>query len=103
MIVSPKRPEPAAPNNGLRQTVRINNPQGLHMRPAAAFAETAMRFLCSVTVSRGESAVDGKNLWDLLMLAATQGDELMIEVTGGDALEALPALVEILAAIPAED
>ncbi len=72
------------------------------MRPAAAFAELASRYRVDVRVWRGEKDVDGKSLWDLIMLAAGPGDEVIVEVAGQDAYEALPALSELLAAIPEE-
>ena len=59
----------------LRRDVMIANPEGFHMRPAAAFAELASRFESKVTVSCGGESVDGKFWPDLLLLAskATQG------------------------------
>jgi phosphotransferase system HPr (HPr) family protein len=81
-------------NETLRRNVKIANPQGLHMRPAAAFAELAGRFECVVTVSRAELTVDGKNWVELLLLAAEEGMELQLEVTGRDA----PRAIDVLAA-----
>jgi len=86
----------------LRRTVVINNPNGLHMRPASAFAQLAARFECAVTVSRAETPVDGKDMLQLLLLAAEQGTELELEVTGPDAAEALEVLAEQLASVPAD-
>lgn len=83
---------------GLRQAVRIVNPQGLHMRPAAAFAQAAKQHTCLVHVRFGERRVDGKSFMDLLLLAAEPGSELEIEVSGPGAADALPALARILAA-----
>jgi phosphocarrier protein HPr len=77
-----------------RQTVAINNPQGFHMRPMAAFVETANRFHCTVSVSRpGKPPVNGKSMLGLMGLVAERGAELVIEVTGDNAAEALQALV----------
>ena len=79
------------------------NPLGLHMRPAAAFATVARQFRCTVSVWRADQRVDGKSLFDLLLLAAEAGTELVVEVDGDDAAEALPALADILAAGSADD
>jgi phosphotransferase system HPr (HPr) family protein len=84
--------------NPLRAAVVVVNPQGLHMRPAAAFAESARRFESRVSVWLKDRSVDGKSWLDLLLLAAEPGAELIIEVDGADAADALPVLSEILAA-----
>jgi len=86
----------------LRQTVLISNTQGLHMRPAAAFAETAGRFRSNVTVHYEGKAVNGKSLWDLMLLAAMPNTEVTVEVDGPDAPAALDALVAVLRAPPPE-
>jgi phosphotransferase system HPr (HPr) family protein len=84
----------------LRRIVVITNPNGLHMRPSAAFVETAGRYQCSVTVSHNGQTVNGKSLWDLLLLAAMPGSELTLELEGPDAPVALEALVKVLDTIP---
>jgi phosphocarrier protein HPr len=78
--------------------VVITNPQGLHMRPAMAFAQAAQRFASSVTVFHEDQSVNGKSLIDLMILAAGPGAELIVEVNGDDAHSALPVLTEILSA-----
>jgi phosphotransferase system HPr (HPr) family protein len=83
--------------NPLRASVVVVNPLGLHMRPATAFAKSASRYESRVSVWLKERSVDGKSLLDLMMLAAEPGTELIVEVDGADAADALPVLVEILA------
>lgn len=90
-------------NGRLRGTAVVANPQGLHMRPASAFARLAQQFSCSVTVWNGAQSYNGKSLLDLMMLGAEPGTELVVEVHGQDADAALPALLEILAAPSADD
>ena len=89
-------------NGRLRQTVIIANPQGLHLRPAMAFARLAQQFASAVKVLHGDRSVNGKSLIDLMLLAAEQGTELIVEVDGADAQAALPALAGILASPSAE-
>ncbi len=82
------------PGDSLCQIVAINNPHGFHMRPMAAFVEAANRFAGSVTVGRrGKAPVNGKSMLGLMGLNAPQGTELVIEVTGPNAAEALHTLV----------
>ena len=67
------------------------------MRPMAAFAEAANRFPCSVTVLRdGKEPVNGKSMLGLMGLDAHAGTELVIEVVGPNAAEALQQLVQVL-------
>ncbi len=80
-----------------KQTVRVNNPNGFHMRPQQQFVELARRFQASVTVSRDGRSVDGKSIFELMANMLTpQGGELTVETSGPDAGEALAALVELM-------
>lgn len=76
--------------------VTIVNPQGLHARPADKFARLANRFVASVVVIKDEQRANGKSILDILMLAAECGSQLTIEASGGDAEEAVDALVFLL-------
>jgi phosphocarrier protein HPr len=104
-MVEPYTEEPMKSDGNGRHwgKVVIVNPQGLHMRPAMAFARLAQSFSSSVTVWMGDRSVNGKSLIDLMLLAAEPGSELKVEVDGSDAHSALPVLMEILAAPSAEE
>jgi len=86
----------------LQRKVLVANPNGLHMRPSAAFVELAGRFQSEVTVRYEDKEVNGKSLWDLLLLAAMPGAELILEAKGPDAREALEELAALLAQVPAD-
>ncbi|MEO2092372.1 MAG: HPr family phosphocarrier protein [Gemmataceae bacterium] len=89
----------AVGGTSIRRTVIVANPpDGLHMRPATAFAKLARGFRCAVTVRNGEKAADGRSPTDLLMLFAPPGTELVLELDGEDADIALDPLVAILTA-----
>jgi phosphocarrier protein len=97
----PPRPAPenlrAMSGPSLQRKVVITNPEGLHLRPLSAFAETAGRFQSQVTVTKDREGVDGKSPLALMGLAAEQGTVLRIDVSGPDAPAALDALLELLA------
>ena len=76
--------------------VEIKNADGLHMRPAMQFVDVANQFDCDVTVSNGETEVDGKSIMQMSMLAATCGTKLKIKAEGDDAEEAIKALQELV-------
>ncbi len=77
-------------------TVTICNRLGLHARPAMSFVETASTFEAEVTVARGEQAIDGKSIMQMMMLAATKGTTLEIKAEGPDADQAISALKELV-------
>ncbi len=72
--------------------VIVVNPQGFHMRPKAAFAESAERFLSTVTIHWDDRIVNGKSMWDLMMVAAMPGNKIKITAQGPDAEKAVIAL-----------
>lgn len=93
--------ETQAGQDSLENTVReaeleIKNSDGLHMRPAMRFVDVANKFDSDVTVSNGETNVDGKSIMQITMLAATCGTKLKIRVEGQDAKEAMDALQELV-------
>lgn len=80
----------------LSKTVRITDPLGFHMRPKASFARAASGFQSTVRLSWAGQSADGKSMLDLMLLAAPQGSEMVVEVSGPDAPAALDALVAVL-------
>ena len=87
----------------MQRRVLVANPQGLHMRPSAAFVELAGRFESHVTVTHNGNSVNGKSIWDLLTLAAEVGSELTLEADGPDAPAALEALSKLISTPPVEN
>jgi phosphocarrier protein HPr len=77
-------------------TVEIKNAEGLHMRPAMQFVDTASRFDCDITVSNGQTNADGKSIMQMSMLAATCGTRLHLRAEGPEAEQALEALRELV-------
>src|SRR5262245_26851455 len=94
---------PEASLGRLSRAVIVTNPQGLHLRPASAFAKLARQFKSQVSLRRDDRTVNGKSQVELILLAAEPGTELTIEVDGPDADEALPVLAEMLARPSSDD
>ena len=87
----------AVSGTSVRKTVIMGNaPDGLHMRPAMAFAKLARGFRCTVTLRHGDRTADGRSPTDLLMLIALPGSELELSLDGDDADIAADPLVAIL-------
>lgn len=79
----------------LTRTVVVNNPQGLHARPAEVFVKMASQYQAKIEVIKDGQRVDGKSILNILTLAAVMGTELRLEATGPDAQAALDALAEL--------
>jgi phosphocarrier protein len=69
----------------------------LHARAAAKFVKLAFDFTAEITVAKGESAVSGRSIMGLMMLAAGPGTELELTATGADAERAVNALAALIA------
>ena len=79
------------------QEITIINVLGLHARAAAKFAALASQFDSDITVKRGDRGVNGKSIMGLMMLAASKGTQITLEIDGNDEAQmsdALAALVE---------
>jgi phosphocarrier protein HPr len=74
----------------------IPNKLGLHARAAALLVKTVNRFSSEVTISTKKQAVNGKSIMGVLMLAASKGTKINIQVDGKDAPEALEAIEQLI-------
>ena len=65
-------------------TYQIQDPNGLHARPAGALVKVAKGFSSTVIVKNGEKAADGKRLLSLMSLGAIHGTSLHFSIEGTD-------------------
>jgi phosphocarrier protein HPr len=75
----------------------ITNKLGLHARASAKLTQTAGRFKCDVYMERNGRRINAKSIMGVMMLAAAKGATVKIETTGGDAEEALAAILALIA------
>ena len=80
----------------LSQEVTIVNVLGLHARAAAKFAALANQFESDITVRRGDRGVNGKSIMGLMMLAASKGTQITLDINGHDEAEMRQALVDLI-------
>ncbi len=80
----------------ISEQTRIINRLGLHARAAACFVKLAASFDSDIFLVYGEQSVNGKSIMGIMMLAASQGTDILIEVTGTDEIEATEALVNLI-------
>lgn len=79
-----------------QRTLKIVNEKGLHARASAKLVEVVEGFDATAEVSRDGMSAGGDSIMGLLMLAASKGSTIDVEITGADAGplgDALAALV----------
>ncbi|HEX3030626.1 MAG TPA: HPr family phosphocarrier protein [Bacillota bacterium] len=78
------------------QNITVENPTGLHARPAALFIQAASKFKSNIVMAKGEREVDAKSILGILTLTARQGDVITLKATGEDAQEAVDTLAQLV-------
>ena len=95
-----------------RLTLDITNRLGLHARAAAKLVKLANSFRCDVRLARVESnanqaspgacehappgPVDAKNIFGILLLAASKGALVEVITEGADEIEAMEAVRKLI-------
>ena len=81
----------------ISRNLSIINELGLHARAATKLAALAGRYESSIKTGVTAPLVDAKSIMSLLLLAASQGTELIFEFDGPDEVEACDNITELLA------
>ena len=76
----------------------INDPLGLHARPAGMLVKAVAGYASKVTITAPTGTADAKRLMAVMRLAAKQGMELTIAVEGADEEKAAAELQAFLTA-----
>ena len=80
----------------ISESITIINKLGLHARAASKLVNCASQFESEVFISRKENRVNAKSIMGVMMLAASKGVELELEIDGNDERECRDALVELI-------
>ena len=73
--------------------VVINNPTGLHLRPAGNLCKVAMNYKSHINFCYGDNIANAKSVLSVLGACIKCGDELVFKCEGPDEEEAMGALV----------
>lgn len=76
--------------------IMINNPTGLHLRPAGLFCKTAVQFKSRITFQHGDTTANAKSVLSVLGACIKKGDEIELVCEGEDECEALAAMLELI-------
>lgn len=77
-------------------TYVVNNPLGIHARPAALLAQCCVNFRSSVTITCNGASASGDNVLQILALGAKTGDTLNIKAEGDDEETAISEIAKLL-------
>ncbi|MFM4998076.1 dihydroxyacetone kinase phosphoryl donor subunit DhaM [Aeromonas sanarellii] len=84
------------PDDGwLRCEVVVENPHGLHVRPAARLVAALKPFSAELKLQKGDREANPRSLTRLTMLDVRQGDRLILLARGEDAGAALDAFRQL--------
>ena len=81
----------------LTENVEIVNVLGLHARASAKLTQLASQFESEVWLTRDQKRVNAKSIMGVMMLAASKGTVLELEVNGPDESDAMNAIKTLVA------
>jgi len=86
------------PSDDLRHGAHFEvvNRLGLHARAALLLAQTAGRFMATITVTKDAQTVDARSVLELMLLAASRGTKLEVVAVGPDAVAAVSAIGDLI-------
>jgi phosphocarrier protein HPr len=80
----------------MEQVFTIQNPSGMHARPATNLVKQANTYPCEIKIVKGDEEVDAKNLISILGLGLKQGEQITVVTHGEKEEEALAAIAKII-------
>ncbi|MNK69196.1 PTS-dependent dihydroxyacetone kinase, phosphotransferase subunit DhaM [compost metagenome] len=90
-------PAPDPDDGWLRCEVVVDNPHGLHVRPAARLVAALKPFAAELKLQKGDKEANPRSLTRLAMLNVRQGDRLTLLARGEDADAALSCFQQLAA------
>lgn len=80
----------------LEKELNIINKLGLHARAAAKLVNTASQFEARCEIICASQTADAKSIMQVMMLAASQGNQVTVRTQGKDEQAALCAIEELI-------
>lgn len=79
-----------------QQTIRLDNDEGLHARPAAKFVQKANKYDSEIEIEFCGSRVNGKSIIGIMSLGIYSGENITIIANGTDEKKAVSELIGFL-------
>jgi phosphocarrier protein HPr len=80
----------------LSKQLTIINKLGLHARATAKLVTLVGRFSSEVTIQLNNKSANAKSIMGVMMLAAAQGCQISLTITGEDENECLLAIADLI-------
>lgn len=80
----------------ISQDITIINKLGLHARAASKLVNCASRFESDVHIDKQGSKVNAKSIMGVMMLAASKGTEIRLEIDGSDESNCMDAITKLI-------
>ena len=80
----------------LTLSIKIINKLGLHARASAKLTQIANQFESDIWLEKNYKKVNAKSIMGVMMLAASQGTNIIITTEGPDEKEALNSIVALI-------
>ena len=79
----------------ITKKLTILNKLGLHARAAAKVVSTANEFESTIIITKDGKNADARSIMKLLMLSASQGSRISVEVDGADQKDAMKSIEKL--------
>ncbi|MGD9107560.1 MAG: HPr family phosphocarrier protein [Gammaproteobacteria bacterium] len=80
----------------IKRKLTIINKLGLHARTSAKLVALTSKFSSKIKLCKGDKCVDGKNIMDVMMLAATEGTKINFVIDGKDEKQAMKEIKALI-------
>ena len=77
----------------VKQSIKITNHNGIHLRPASELCKAAMEFDAEIMIKRENREYNAKSIISLLSSCTKSGDDLEIICEGSDEQGALDCVI----------
>ena len=79
----------------LKQTILVDSPLGIHLRPATAMCDQAIKYKSKISFNYGDGkTANGKSVISILASSVKCGQEIVLEADGEDEEEAINAVAQ---------
>ena len=79
----------------ITKKLTIQNKLGLHARAAAKVVSTANEFESTIIITKDKKNADARSKMKLLMLSASQGSSISVEIDGVDQKDAMKSIEKL--------
>lgn len=80
----------------LSQKITVNNPSGLHLRPAGTLCNIAIKYQSLITFTYDGGTANAKSVLSVLGACVKCGDEIELICEGANEQEAMKAMVDAI-------